>query len=247
MELYEGIGTAAYGQWRQCATLVEPEGRMIAGRTNVIAVLCCLLLVVSVVAIPMAAGSSVGIQASASDSSAGDTAADESSTTATQQSDGDDGVADISPALRGDSDVREVVVRLQEPESTQLATAETTGQTIDTLQAHARRTRAPVLEFAKRHDGVTVENTFWLANAVLLELEQGSSALDRLARLDNVERLHENVEVRPPEPVPDATRESKPGSESLPGSPAPNARSERNVTYGLDQIDVPEAWDQFDT
>jgi hypothetical protein len=66
---------------------------------------------------------------------------------------------------------------------------------IDSLKQHAARTQAPIQEFAQHRSGVTVINNFWIANAVVLELDTNSVSLEQLARVSGVERLHANFDV----------------------------------------------------
>ncbi|MFC4405128.1 S8 family serine peptidase [Haloarchaeobius iranensis] len=141
----------------------------------------------------------------------------------------------VQPALEQQfeqQDVTQVVVRLGTPD---LRSSLGREATIQGLQSHAERTQEPILDWASERDGVAVENTFWLANAVVLSVRSSgdsSVTLDRLAQLDGVEELHANFEVSAPEPV---------------DSQEVRSSSDHPATYGLNQINATEVWDQFGT
>lgn len=87
-----------------------------------------------------------------------------------------------------------VVVRVSSADPAAL-TGGNRAERIDALKQHAARTQTPVKEFAQRRGGVTVVNSFWIANAVVLELDTDSVSLEQLARVSGVERLHANFDV----------------------------------------------------
>ncbi|MFO7792291.1 MAG: S8 family serine peptidase [Candidatus Saliniplasma sp.] len=60
------------------------------------------------------------------------------------------------------------------------------------LKSYTEREQSNVKALVDEGDGDII-NTFWIANAILAEVEYGE--LDRLASLDNVWRIHENFEV----------------------------------------------------
>lgn len=103
--------------------------------------------------------------------------------------------ASIDDALVSSSDrYLTVIARISRADPATLAeTAQ--DQRIEALKQHATRTQAPVREFAGRRDGVAVVNSFWVANAVALEVDTERVSLDDLAELPGVERLHDNFEL----------------------------------------------------
>lgn len=87
-----------------------------------------------------------------------------------------------------------VVVRVSSADPVALRGENRAGR-IDALKQHAARTQTPLQEFAKRRDGVTVINSFWIANAAVLKLDTDSVGLEQVARVSGVERLHANFDV----------------------------------------------------
>ncbi|WP_435348278.1 S8 family serine peptidase [Haloarchaeobius sp. HRN-SO-5] len=138
--------------------------------------------------------------------------------------------ASIDPVLERSSGTVEVVVRLSEA-----PTSATSGRdaTIDTLQRHADRTQQSVLEYAHETEGVSVENTFWITNAVLLEVDRSEVDLDAIAHVEHVNQLHANFDLSLPEGA-DARSD-------------PVGGDDYNTTYGLDQVNATEVWDQYGT
>ncbi|MFP4628386.1 MAG: S8 family serine peptidase [Halobacteriales archaeon] len=99
------------------------------------------------------------------------------------------------------------------------------------LKAHADATQEPVKDAAGELDNVEVLNSLWITNAVLVEAD--AEGLQEIAQVPGVDRIHPNFELERPEPV--ETNESGAG---------PTADG---YTYGLEQTNVPDAWDQFGT
>ncbi|WP_254864309.1 S8 family serine peptidase [Halovivax gelatinilyticus] len=133
---------------------------------------------------------------------------------------------EIDDSLYRESGETEIMLRLSDPTHAIDGDRESV---IDSLQTHASQTQAPVLDRLEGIDGVTVERTWWITNAVMITADLDRIELEALARIDGVERLHENHQFEPPEPV-----------------SATEATETENVTYGLDQIAAPDAWDAFD-
>lgn len=108
------------------------------------------------------------------------------------------------------------------------------------LVSHAASTQTSVHKYAERHDGVTVVNSLWLTNAVLVAVAEPSepkAVATDLAALSDVESVHPNyvyvVELETPTPT---------------GQPSgvPTV-ADVDATPGLAAIDVPTAWETFDT
>lgn len=68
--------------------------------------------------------------------------------------------------------------------------------------------------FAAGHPGVTVERSFWVANASLVTVDTGAVALETLAAVDGVREIHPNYRIRA------ASAATAPGTT---GAAAPNA------------------------
>jgi subtilisin family serine protease len=103
------------------------------------------------------------------------------------------------------------------------------AQGVDALKEHADSTQDVVTSYADENSGVTVLNDFWITNAVIVELDTSEANVEELAELDGVQKVIENFEVELVEP--DET-----ASEDDIGT--------MDATYGLEQINATEAWDQ---
>jgi serine protease AprX len=109
-----------------------------------------------------------------------------------------------------------------------------------TLVSHAATTQTSVRKYAERHDGVSVANSLWLTNAVLVEVTDPSdpkTVVTDLTALSDVESVHPNyvytVELEPVTPT---------------GTPSgvPTV-ADVDATSGLAAIGAPAAWETFDT
>ncbi|PSP91687.1 hypothetical protein BRC87_02035 [Halobacteriales archaeon QS_4_66_20] len=103
----------------------------------------------------------------------------------------------------------------------------------------AEQSQKPVVDHARATPGVEVTERFWLANAVLLEVDTERADLDALAEVENVTRLHENFEVEIPEPVENGTGTETAGSTATAG--------EYDTTWGLDRANATEVWSEYGT
>lgn len=108
------------------------------------------------------------------------------------------------------------------------------------LASHAATTQTSVRKYAERHDGVSVVNSLWLTNAVLVAVADPSdpkTVVTDLTALPDVESVHPNyvytVELETPTPM---------------GRPSgvPTV-ADVDATPGLAAIDAPTAWERFDT
>lgn len=98
---------------------------------------------------------------------------------------------------------------------------------IDELRATAAQSQAPIVDWAEDADGVAVANQFWLANALLLDIDTDRVDIEEILAVEGVSRIHPNFEVEIPEP------EGEHGG--------------GDSTYGLEQIRVLETWAEFET
>lgn len=112
-------------------------------------------------------------------------------------------------------------------------------QVVQRRKAHANRTQRPLIGFARERPGVTVRREFWLVNAVLVEVDTDRVPLQALAKIPGVTRLAPNEPVSLPEPPREATGPA-PGEST-------HASGANATTYGLEQIDAPRVWREFDT
>jgi subtilisin family serine protease len=105
--------------------------------------------------------------------------------------------------------------------------------TPEEMRLAAEQAQKPVVNALQEMTPVTVKQQFWLANAVLVESDEDpGAAKSRLSSISNVREVHPNFEVEPPEP--EERQELVPDEHG-------------NYTYGLEQINIPEVWDQYET
>jgi subtilisin family serine protease len=101
------------------------------------------------------------------------------------------------------------------------------------MKLAAEQAQQPVVTALQEMTPVTVKRQFWLANAILVETDEDpSTAKSNLSSLSNVREVHPNFEVEEPEP---------PERKDL----VPQDHDE--YTYGLEQINIPEVWETYDT
>ena len=144
----------------------------------------------------------------------------------------------------------------------------------DDLERHANDSQGDFESFAERRAGVEIERQFWIANAMLVEVDTDRVPVDRLLDVNGVERVHENFEVeldaasahtakadtaRPDTAGPDtAITETGSGAEPAMGSSTgPRVASNDanatatsgggNTTYGVEMVRAPEVWETFGT
>ncbi|MEF8875044.1 MAG: S8 family serine peptidase, partial [Candidatus Thermoplasmatota archaeon] len=166
----------------------------------------------------------------------------------------------------------EVVIRLtphefddREPSKTPLNEVDT-GEVVDELKHHAESKQSEVIEHLHRNGG-EVLNTFWIANAVLAEIEVGT--MNEIVEHKEVRKIHENFEVETHDSTPsfgsdNLNRYLEKGPHSLKdlesevdrSDPLPlkdhdspsfsHMRSEPsgNLTWGLDRINAADVWEE---
>ncbi|WP_312907947.1 S8 family serine peptidase [Natronosalvus caseinilyticus] len=137
------------------------------------------------------------------------------------------GLLALFPTASGSADeTTEVVVRAEDVDVPLVAS----DSVVDELEATAEQSQAPIVEYVEETDGLAVKNRFWLANALLLEVDTGVVDLEQVTAQEGVSEVHPNFRYEIPEPdVGTASEETG------------------DVTYGLEQIDAPAAWDAYDS
>ncbi len=141
-------------------------------------------------------------------------------------------VAPIDPALQNADGWVDVVVRLEEAET---SASMSQDAVVSTLQQQAQQTQEPVINRAHEMEGVRYVNSFWITNAVLLRVNTNEVDLDSFARMDRVTQVHANFDLTLPE-----TERSSAAGEGA-------SSNDYDTTYGLDQINATEVWDQYGT
>ncbi|MXV62939.1 S8 family serine peptidase [Natronorubrum sp. JWXQ-INN-674] len=139
-----------------------------------------------------------------------------------------------------EEDTVEVFVRMDAAESETYAQvtgdAQSMGDSQTALKQEAEITQSQLeLHAEELGDDLEIVNEFWITNAALVEVD--ADRVDELTRIDGVSELHPNYEVEMAQPV--ATDEQ--ASDDV--GPADHGET----TYGLDQVNAPHVWDEFDT
>lgn len=121
----------------------------------------------------------------------------------------------------------------------------------DVLEEHAEETQAEIHEYANGDSDAEVRTEFWLANAVLLEVDPSTVDLAALANIDEVTAIHENFEISSPEPEIDlepVTAETlEDETEASEGHGSDEPENGYTTTYGIAAINAPNVWDRYDT
>lgn len=115
----------------------------------------------------------------------------------------------------------------------------------DVLEEHAEETQAGIHEYANSGSDLEVRTEFWLANAVLLEVDPSTVDLAALAAIDEVTSIHENFEISSPEPEIDL--ESVEAETLEDEAEDDEAGGGYTTTYGVASINAPGVWDAYDT
>ena len=153
----------------------------------------------------------------------------------------EDTLAKISSGLRETREgTQTVIVRLSRAT---LSRSQTEGERVQTLKETARQTQQAVEAFASGREGVVVKNSFWIANAVVLEVDTERVSLREIAHIQGVRRIHENFEVE----ALDSGRPSRSKQVGESGEDGADSLDGDEYTYGLEQINVPEVWDEHGT
>ena len=166
----------------------------------------------------------------------------------------------LSPGLRSSNRTVEVVVRFAGDASPGANSGGDVGSSerspalsADDLKTNAASAQADFESFAERKPGVTVERSFWLANAMLVTVDTESVAVERLLDVRGVERVHENFEVTLDSAT---TTPGDDGSQAIDASGSQPAIGPRtvsttatgtNATYGVEMVRAPEVWEEFGT
>jgi subtilisin family serine protease len=146
----------------------------------------------------------------------------------------------ISEQLQSKEGEVVVVARLEEASLTPTTDAATAKAQ---LKTHAEASQEDLVAFADQTDGAKVLKEFWLTNAVLMKVDKSQASLQQVASIQGVERLHPNYEYKIPEPGPGAK-----GTDADASAPSiDQAGASQDYTYGLEQINAPDAWHEFGT
>ncbi|RQH00537.1 peptidase S8 [Natrarchaeobius oligotrophus] len=138
------------------------------------------------------------------------------------------GSDDLEEALVDGDEPIELVVRFKEPDL-----PNDPDVVEERLETHADDTQQPLLEYAESTPGVDVEETFWVANAVVLTVDPDRVDLAAFEQFDDVEEIHENFELAVPEEPPEIDES--------------NETADERTTWGLEATNVPTVWRTHET
>ena len=160
----------------------------------------------------------------------------------------EDTPATLAPGLRESGEGKQTVIVRLRPGEVSRSSADGGGQARmrsrrrqrqrRTLEEAAEQVQRPVEAFARARDGVEIVNQFWLANAVVLTVDTDRVPLASVAQIQGVRQIHENIEV---------TVASGHRGEGTTETAGPPLMDHGQHTYGLEQIYVPDVWDEHGT
>lgn len=108
---------------------------------------------------------------------------------------------------------------------------------VEELQSHAETTQGPVVtELATM--GVEVRNQFWLGNSLAVTAPADADTIEQISALPSVQSVTLEQEYELPEPVETDTEDIEPLLDDF---------GEKPYTAGLEQSNVPNLWENFDT
>lgn len=157
----------------------------------------------------------------------------------------------------------EVLVPINASEVSRDLPDEANQTAVERLRERASQSQTPILNYATTTDGVTVENTFWLTNRVLLTVDTEEVPVSALLDVSGVESVGPNFEVTSLEgrtstadsggmlqtsPLMSPMTSPTLGGPVTPETtvrPATVGTTDVQTTYGLELIRTPITWDFF--
>lgn len=157
----------------------------------------------------------------------------------------------------------EVLVRINASEVPGEFPDEANQTAVERFQERAAHSQTPLLNYATTTDGVTIENTFWLTNRVLLTVDTAEVPVSALLDVSGVQSVGPNFEVSSLEgrtstansgetlqtaPLMSPMTSTAFGGPVTPEStvrPATAEPTDVQTTYGLELIQTPITWDFF--
>ncbi|QIO24776.1 S8 family serine peptidase [Haloarcula sp. JP-L23] len=127
--------------------------------------------------------------------------------------------AAIDPSLRTATGVVDVRVRVADDGAAPTGTGDAA---IARLKRTRERTQRPVVAYARAHEGLTVENRFWVVNSVLLRADLARVDLPRLAAVTGVVGIYRRR--------PDPDRGASADATTAPGSSTADRPAPQSVT-----------------
>lgn len=150
------------------------------------------------------------------------------------------GDSDIREELTVEEDNVDVLIHFEEYRD---VTKSNSQVNVDSLKSHSAETQQPAVDFAKRTEGVTVEERFWLSNMILVSVDTDKASVDNLEDIENVESLTGNFELSLNNPQ---TRSISDES-SYKSDKQSRSNTQYDTTYGVDQVNATSVWDEYGT
>lgn len=113
-----------------------------------------------------------------------------------------------------------------------MAIEATTQDEIDRVRSHTEAVQQPVVDRLERM-GVTVDERYWITNVMTTTVSPSAVSRSELESVPGIKRVERSVEYDHPQPIDRTT--------------VTTADHDGTVTYGLDQIDVPNFVETFGT
>ena len=113
------------------------------------------------------------------------------------------------------------------------------------LKQRAELSQAPVTDQISTFEGVDVERSLWVVNALVVSVDPGDVSVDDLTGIEGVDRIHPNYEYS----IPGTQGDSATGGNlSAAGTGTDDVSPMQDAfTYGLEQINAPAVYDNLDT
>lgn len=141
----------------------------------------------------------------------------------------------VDPALADAGGQTDVVIRL---ERVPRQSEQGRDGAIESVRTHAARTQQELSDTLSETSGVDLGRQFWLANAVLATVDVDTVALETLAELEQVERIHS------PE-LPGRTRRANPNATAV-SQDGRDVFEERDVSWAVELVNAPAVWEHYD-
>ncbi|WP_255170997.1 S8 family serine peptidase [Natrononativus amylolyticus] len=103
------------------------------------------------------------------------------------------------------------------------------------LQEYAEESQATARQEIAAIEGIELVNTYWITNAIRAEVDADTVDIEELSAIEGVHTIQIRPEYTIPEPVGDEEEET------------PGIFQDGEFTYGLEQINASDTWDDFGT
>ncbi|AGB31097.1 peptidase S8/S53 subtilisin kexin sedolisin [Natrinema pellirubrum DSM 15624] len=151
----------------------------------------------------------------------------------------------------GTGETQEVLVHFESDTNT--TTVQSAAEPASLLKQNAAAAQNPFLEQARRTAGITVKRTFWITNSALVTVDTTETSVEAVAAMEGVTKITPNFQVQTldsatkPNAGPTRTAVETPVAADSPSGQTNEPASTPTATYGLEQIDAPNVWTDFDT